>query len=333
MEKHVKLSVIIPVYNVKNYLYACLRSLLKNTSSLANEFEVILIDDGSTDESSHICNDFSGRYKNVITVHQTNQGQSSARNAALRIAKGEWISFVDSDDLVVYNYISILLSIANAADKRTDIIMFLYKNFEDNTKPININSHIFEKNKLNEISKTQAMYLITTEKYGNYFWNKLFRKCLFNDIKLPVGRKYEDIATLYKYLGLAKKILIYNDILYLYRQREGSTIHVDKDNRKKRIDLLSQSICARAEQLDFFKKQNYFLAYKNAAHYLMTDYVFYIVWTNKYKFLKNDIYYEAVNYIKRYKPNLTDGMIFYFFIVAFKISPRLIERIIENVKF
>lgn len=98
------LSIIIPVYNVSNYLDECLKNLLIGHSSNL-EYEIILVDDGSTDNSGLKCDFYSKHYQNIITIHKENNGVSSARNEGLRCAHGNWIAFIDSDDMVCKNYI------------------------------------------------------------------------------------------------------------------------------------------------------------------------------------------------------------------------------------
>lgn len=96
MKENIILSIIIPVYNVEKYLCNCLDSIISNN----NNIEVILVDDGSTDSSAKICDDYSIKYKFIRSIHSKNYGVAHARNVGLRLAKGEWISWVDSDDMV-----------------------------------------------------------------------------------------------------------------------------------------------------------------------------------------------------------------------------------------
>ena len=112
-----KISVIVPVYKCEKYLVACVDSILNQTFS---DFEIILIDDGSPDSSGKICDDLAEKYNKITVLHQDNQGQAAARNNGVKIARGEWIHFVDSDDLIHPQMLEILYG---AVDETTQISM------------------------------------------------------------------------------------------------------------------------------------------------------------------------------------------------------------------
>lgn len=326
--KKKKLSIIIPVYNVEDYISDSINSIILNERNLDNWLEIILVDDGSTDKSGSICDQYALRYSFIKVIHQKNQGQSVARNRALDIADGEWLTFVDSDDLVRKDYLSVVLSnIQN--NKSSDIIIFKYKTFSNDEDITDIQKD-YSPNNLSTLSKSQAMYYLTTNEIGNYMWNKVFKRNLFNKVRFPVGRRYEDIAVLYKYFQLANKICLYDDILYFYRQRTNSTIHIKTPLEK--VDLLRDSIRARKEQLDFLKNYEYARAYKNAKHYYMTDEVMYIVWTNKYEFPKDKMYSNAQKFVSSYTPKINEGKKFYLFIKLYNVFPKLIEKYIKVAK-
>lgn len=325
-----KLSIIIPVFNVKNYLTDCLNNLIVKDINIKKQIEIILIDDGSTDGSDRLCNEYAKLYGYFKVIHQKNGGQSNARNNALKVAEGEWIVFIDSDDVVVENYVTVILDIIQHASD-ADLILFRYRSFIEDEKIKNI-SVKFDFKKIESISKATGMYYLTTVEWGNYFWNKIYKSKLFNNLYLPEGRKYEDIATLYKYLYRAKKIMIYNEVLYLYRQREGSTIHIDNKTTIEKLNLLRESIWARKNQIDFFEINNYKTAYNNAMHYLMTDEVFYIVWANKCGQTESTDYLTAKKFLKNYKPKWNEGKIFFVFIKAFNTFPHFIEFLLKNRK-
>ncbi|MBL1071370.1 glycosyltransferase family 2 protein [Lactobacillus kitasatonis] len=329
--KEKKISIIIPVYNVEKYICTSLDSIISHKKSLDKWLEIILVDDGSTDNSGNICDRYASKYSFIKVIHQKNQGQSVARNVALSVANGEWITFVDSDDIVRADYLSVLL--ANIMDnKEADIIIFKYKSFTDKDNVQNKIDKIspYSSKKVSILSKSKAMYYITTEEIGNYMWNKVFKKELFNNIKIPVGKRFEDLAVLYKYFQLANEIYLYDDILYFYRQRENSSIHVT--NAKEKIALLRESIDVRTEQLKFFKEFNYLRAYKSANHYFMMEEVFYIVGINRYNLKKDDLYLDAQKYLRSYMPRTDDGIKFYLFIKLYNKIPKLIERCLKIIK-
>ncbi len=328
--KDKKLSIIIPVYNVEKYISDSLNSIISVKKGLDDWLEIILVDDGSIDSSGSICDQYAEKYSFIKVIHQNNQGQSVARNIALNIASGEWITFVDSDDMVRSDYLTILLNnIQNNC--QADIIMFKFNMFSDKDSiQKKVNETIpYTSEKISEISKSTAMYYLMDDEIGNYMWNKIFKRRLFNDIKFPAGRRFEDIAVLYKCFQLANKIFLYDDYLYFYRQHIGSTLHIKAP--LERVDLLKESIQARKDQLNFFDKHKYVSAYNKAKSNYMTDEVFYIVWINKYGLPKDKIYSEAQKFIKSYKPKINEGKKFYFFIKIYSAFPKLVEKSIKLI--
>ena len=228
MEK-INFSIIIPVYNVKQYLEKCLISILVQNQK---DVEVILVDDGSTDGSDIICDKYSDKYENIRTIHQKNEGLSGARNTGLNYANGKWILFLDSDDIVTKDYIAFLTNAIK--NYKFDILIFRYKKFKDHIKFLNnINSGI------KCITKKNAFKSLGEDKYSCYAWNKLYKKDLFKDIKYPVNQNFEDMATTYRLYNVASKIAITEQILYLYRQRQGSIVYtINLNNREDRIKAL-----------------------------------------------------------------------------------------------
>lgn len=322
-----ELSIIVPVYNVEKYLRACLNRLTNIDSEIEKKIEIILVDDGSIDGSSEICDEYADKYSYFKVIHQKNGGLSNARNSALKIATGKYTSFIDSDDMIISNYINLVLKLIEYAEC-ADIIVFNHKKFS-------IDSAVFacplkfDKQKLLNIDKSTAMYDLTTEDGGNYFWNKIFKSELFKDEYLPEGIIYEDITTMYKYFEKANNIKKYNEIMYFYRQREGSISHLKSPTYKDKISLLKESISARTNQANFFKKNGYIVALNNSLHYLMTDQVFYIVWTIESNGNRDNYYVNAVNFIRKYKPNINDGWLFYVFIKLFNTTPKLTQLILK----
>lgn len=241
-----KLSVIIPVYNVEEYLRACLDSLLVDVPS---GVEIILVDDGSTDESLEICKEYI-RYPFVRLLQQENKGLSGARNTGIVAAKGEWLAFVDSDDMVRNDYFSTLLkAIENGPE--TDVIIFRLKMFEEEVQASKDLVTGYKTEKYRTINKKEAMATLLGTTYLNMAQNKVYKKNLFETIKYPEGRIYEDIATTYRLYERAKKIAIYDDELYLYRLRPGSISHTSKS-----VTAWYHGILSWQEQYFFFK-ENY----------------------------------------------------------------------------
>lgn len=322
------LSIIMPVYNVEKYISNSLDSIVLNENGTDDWLEIILVDDGSTDNSGKICDQYALKYSFIKVIHQKNQGQAAARNAALDIARGEWIAFVDSDDIVRANYLSVLLSnIQNNTE--ADIIIFKFKSFNDGDHIQNESAKFYIKN-ISILSKSTSMYYLTTDEIGNYMWNKIFRKQIFDSIRFPVGRQYEDISILYKCFQLADKLYLYNDYLYFYRQRSNSTVNTRGTG--KALKFLKDSIQARNEQLNFFKKYKYYHALENASHYFMIDSVHYILLINKLKLPKDEEYLNIQKFIHSYKPRVNEGK-FYLFIKLYNLFPRLVEKCLGIINF
>lgn len=310
----IKLTIIIPVYNVELYLQECLDSLLYSMHK-NKEVEVILIDDGSTDKSYTICQKYEAKYSFIKLIKQKNSGQSVARNNAINKAKGTWISFIDSDDIVINNYISILFNIINSPiTDDADMVMFKYKTFKENVPKYNQSQNQFNKDKLKKIDKNKAMYLLTALNYwGNYLWNKIYKKEVLLNNLLPVGKKYEDIGTLYKYVFNSKQVYIYDDVLYYYRQRERSTVHT------RSLKMGMDELEARQNQLTFFKVHNYLKAYKRAGRYFMASCVGLIS-----DFPGSKLYYLSLKCIKKYNVSIkNDGLKTWIKVWIVKFNPKV----------
>ncbi len=209
------ISVIVPVYNVADYLEQCLDSILNQTYK---EFEVILVDDGSTDTSYSICDEYVKRDSRFHLFRQENKGLSAARNAGLELCEGGYITFVDSDDFVSPEYLQGMIENLKQAD--ADIAICEHYRLENGT-------FYFQKHDLNDreiISSRDAFKRIHQVNYA-VAWGKLFKSSLFRYVRFPVGRVYEDSFTLPKLYMFCEKIVVLPDELYCYRQRSTSIIN------------------------------------------------------------------------------------------------------------
>lgn len=179
-----KLSIIIPVYNTEQTLGRCINSVLQ--SSL-NNFEIILINDGSTDNSANICESYKNSYPQQIQViHQKNQGLSAARNAGLDISKGQYVTFIDSDDYISKDLYCHLLEQLNV-NHNIDLLEYsLVKETQNNTEILfNFKDFIY---------RNHRSYWIKTHAYTHAFaWNKIYKRELFKDLRYPIGKKFEDV--------------------------------------------------------------------------------------------------------------------------------------------
>ncbi|WGE31935.1 glycosyltransferase family 2 protein [Actinobacillus genomosp. 2] len=211
------ISIIIPIYNVKPYLEKCINSVLEQSYS---NLEIILVDDGATDGSSQVCDEFSEKYENIQVIHKQNGGLSSARNAGIEVMKGEYVFFLDSDDWIAHDIISQLYN--DMIEYHADITgTSCYQAFSNGNLVLNTN--LAERQIL---SKKDALRSFL---FNNYLtpcaWGKLYKTSLWKDVRFPEGRLFEDQLTIYKVIELAETI-IFNPIpKYFYFKRAGSIGH------------------------------------------------------------------------------------------------------------
>lgn len=234
-ERDVLISIIIPVYNVEQYLPRCLESIINQSYE---KLEIILIDDGSTDNSSQICDCYSKKDKRIVVFHKTNGGLSDARNLGIDKANGEYLSFIDSDDYISENFIETLYYLAEKTHLPISAIGFKIVNDEySDYINENINYEIIDSPKSIEL-------LFTNEKYGNYAWNKLYKKDLFDNVRYPVGRNMEDLGTTYILFLQCSSIVYSTSKMYFYFQRPGSILHnVNTKHFEDRITLSYKRFC------------------------------------------------------------------------------------------
>ena len=227
-------SIVVPVYNVEDYVSKCLDSL-KNQSY--KNIEIVIVDDGSTDSSSEICDAFAKDEPRAKVFHKTNGGLSDARNFGLKKTKGEVIAFVDSDDFVKKDYVFKMLQ--EMEESKSDIAVCGY----DNTTP---------KKEVLSGEKATARLLVRQENVDILAWNKLYKKNLFikNNVEFPKGQNHEDILTIYKVMSKAKKVVFVDEALYNYVERGNSITNKEKTEEK----LIKREQAAR-EAIQFFDKE------------------------------------------------------------------------------
>lgn len=209
-------SIVVSVYNGEKYLARCLDSL---TNQKYNQIEIILVDDGSTDTSGVICDDYMKKDSRIRVIHQKNGGISAARNAGLETAQGEYLVFCDADDIVTEYYVENLYRSIKSTDADMSVCGYQYykegdiiqKGFPYNQDKIKI---VDTKECLERAFYQDQMY--TT------IWGKLFKKNIWKNLVFPVGRLYEDIPTMYQAIFDSKKVVIIENIDYYYAINEGS---------------------------------------------------------------------------------------------------------------
>ena len=194
------ISLIVPVYNVKDYLKTCLQSILEQTYK---NLEIILVDDGSDDGSSGICDEYARMDQRIKTIHLPHSGVSAARNAGLAAATGELLGFVDSDDWIDHDMYQYLYTLMQEHDADVSACTYL---LEQEGRPSKI---INNTGKLYVFSRKEIIRaLVKNDLVKNYLWAKLFKRKLFDRLSFPVGRVYEDVAVLYKVFYSSQKVVL-----------------------------------------------------------------------------------------------------------------------------
>lgn len=246
MNNDVLISVIVPVYNIEKYLNRCVDSLINQTYK---NLEIILVDDGSTDNCPKICDDYEKKYEAVKVIHKKNGGLSSARNVGIKQASGDYIGFVDSDDWVaadIYRKCKEMMQKYNC-----DIVDFEVEFVSEEGLPEKIN--FIESVSLVKGSDIIYDYLYRgqTDKAPFSVCRKLYTRRLFDGISFPEGKINEDIVTNYKVLENADLLLHINEVGYYYFQKNEKSI-TSGELKKKDFDLLaaSRELCAMSEKYE-----------------------------------------------------------------------------------
>lgn len=251
MNGKIRFSIIMPVYNTKNYLEDSISSVLKQSY---DNWELIIVDDGSNDGSSFLLEELAKRYDDdrLKVFYKKNRGPSAARNFGISQAVGEFIVFLDSDDMIENN----LLKNVNESIGRSsiDLVMFPYQRIDNNGRKISevLSEEIYsQKGKL--LSGDYLLKLLLAEKIKNYAWQFAVRLRVIqdNNIKFPDGLLFEDIATTYKFLLGSQTVSIINDAHYLYRNNSNSIVNTKLTGKSIR-DYTYASKCV----YDELKKDN-----------------------------------------------------------------------------
>ena len=243
-------SVIVPVYQVAAYLPACLKSLMAQTYQ---DFEVIVIDDGSTDEGPAICDKYAQGDRRIRVVHQENCGLSAARNAGLDRARGEYVAFVDSDDVVAPGFIEALL--VALVDSGADIAQCGFTTRHDRLalgasrnakRASHAAQHAFAR--MGGREATERLLLDGTGAW-TVVWNKLYRYACFEGIRFPVGKYHEDEFVTWRLLWATHAVTAGDVPLYYYRQRHDSIMG------QKSVHDIPDLIKAFEERIAFYEAQ------------------------------------------------------------------------------
>lgn len=211
------ISIIVPVYNVEKYLEKCVMSILNQTY---RDIEIILVDDGSTDQCSSICDNLKQKHSNIRVIHKKNGGLSSARNVGLEVASGKFIGFVDSDDYIAPSMFEKLYQalIANSADLAICGVNMVDEEGKSLNTP-DVEDSVFSNDYLYRKALDNHGWMYVTA------WNRLYRRELFDKLRFREGKNNEDIFLAPYLYAKCNRIVSIKDHLYNYLQRKGSIMH------------------------------------------------------------------------------------------------------------
>lgn len=225
-------TVIISVYNTEDYVRQSIESVLAQTFI---EWELILIDDGSTDASSLICDEFSGKDLRIKVVHKQNTGQADSRNQAIDMARGEYVCFLDSDDWVSCHLLERLVK--EAETTLSDIAVCSYYEEYIGKQVVVHNDHVGVFNRQQAFS----LYYQLQNRTCYVIWGMLIKRELLS-VKIPLLRYCEDTAIILQWVSLASRIVIVDEPFYHYRMRKGSVMHIEKKEERVIANLQAMQI-------------------------------------------------------------------------------------------
>ena len=216
------LSIVVPIYNVEKYLGECLDSLVSQDIG-ADQYEILCINDGSTDQSGTILDDYAKRYPQIHAIHQENAGVSSARNIGIELAKGDYIWFVDSDDFIVHNSLGNIMQILKNA--KPDILMVNPIQFKDGIDTIPYRE--------GKIKKDQ-----TSQQYHDWLWTRLIKRSIILESKVrfhPAVSLAEDHLFCTMLNPFVAEIMRYDAVVYCYRHRENALSTTPTENKIEKL--------------------------------------------------------------------------------------------------
>ncbi|MCM1234206.1 MAG: glycosyltransferase [Ruminococcus flavefaciens] len=232
-------SIIVPVYNVEIYLDECIQSLIHQ---IYKNIEIILIDDGSTDVSGIMCDGYERKDSRIKVIHKDNGGLSSARNAGVAQAKGDYIVFVDSDDYISLDFLELIEQML--LKKPFDMIVADTINFMDGNKP---KEKKFNNKNINMTPEEALESVYYQKHFDTSAWGKVMKAEIVKKHPFVNGILYEDFKNIYKFMSECKSILYMPEVKYFYRQRINSIMNSSFDDRKLILIDIAQ------ENLDFVK--------------------------------------------------------------------------------
>ena len=322
-QEEILLSIIVPVYNVEKYLKECVASLLHQT---LKQYEIILVDDGSTDSSGRICDRYASKDSHIRVVHKENGGLSSARNAGLDVAKGRYIGFVDSDDYILPDMYEKLIAELEFTHAEIAICSyFVFTEFKE------IKKYVYPKKKYKKYAYT------TAETLKNFFlrnisesvWDKVYAAELWKDRRFVEGEINEDTNVVYELLKTSSKTVFLDLKMYGYRQRKGSITKSGYSSKfkvvEKHLEELERSVAREYPELMIYVKQ-----FMSIHYYCLLNAIRHSNEPWKYKteyYLYRTKFQENFSYFLRWKQiRLKDYILAMILISPFDIIAKRIRR-------
>lgn len=249
-----KISVIVPVYNVEPYLEKCVESVLAQTEA---DWELLLIDDGSTDQSGALCDTLAGQDARIQVIHQENQGLGGARNTGIGQARGDWLLFVDSDDWIDPQTLE--KSLEAATREEADLVVFGLRNVDEQGRELGTLIEEFPKDRGLSIRERRDLLLMAPCACAKLYRADLFRR---TGVRFPPRVWYEDMRTTPKLMIAAQRIVFLDFAGYNYLQRQGSiTRNVNADRNREILDAFD-------DLLAYFQEQGELEHYRDELCYL-----------------------------------------------------------------
>ena len=244
-----KISIIVPIYNTEKYLEKCIKSIINQNYK---NIEIILVNDGSTDNSLNICKKYKEQDNRIVVINKKHTGVSESRNIGLEIAKGDYIAFVDSDDYIDRRMFEKLIE---GAEKYNAEISMCDLNETKNSNDI---LEEFSAEYIQMTRKQALEQLLYDKNIGNYMTVKIFKRELFSQVKFPINKMYEDISTAYKLFGKANNLVYIPVKFYNYYQRPDSIVNIITNNS---IQDYLQAIFDRYYDLKRYKELTLYNVY------------------------------------------------------------------------
>lgn len=290
-------SIIVPIYNVEKYLVECIKSLINQTY---RNLEIILINDGSIDDSVKICEQYIEQDNRIILINKKNGGSASAKNEGLKVAKGDYITFVDSDDFIESDMIEYMVNTIKKYN--ADIVQCSFTNLYKNTEKFKQDTIVEQK-----ISSKDFLELFLTKWDSSLFWNKLFKREVIENVFFKEGRCIDDEFFTYKCVINSKSIVTSNKIVYNYRMRRSGVMKSESSQKqilKDRIDYLYERyelVTHIYEDLDDIFLENLLTYYLIISRNYFIDKNILDYMKNKLKLIKGKIIVSHINIIIKIK--------------------------------